>query len=129
MLVLGESEIISVLDRDELIEAVGRSLADLSTGMASMPPRIAATVSERNALLLAMPAHLPGEQVLGAKLVSVFPGNQAFPGPLIMRWWSSSIKKQESRKHFLTAAFSLRNGPLQSLPSPPPACWRALEAR
>jgi alanine dehydrogenase len=75
VLVLGESDIISVLDRDELIEAVEKSLTELSTGLASMPPRIAATVSERDALLLAMPGHLPGGQVLGAKLVSVFPGN------------------------------------------------------
>jgi alanine dehydrogenase len=81
VLVLGESEIMSVLDRDELIESVGRSLAELTTGTASMPPRIAATVPDRSALLLAMPGHLPGEQVLGAKLVSVFPGNASIEKP------------------------------------------------
>jgi alanine dehydrogenase len=81
VLVLSEADIRAVLDRGELIEAVGRGLAELSAGLASVPPRVAATVSDRNAFLLAMPAHLPDAQVLGAKLVSVFPDNALLGRP------------------------------------------------
>lgn len=50
-------------------------MAQLSAGKASMPPRNAATVAERDALLAAMPAYLPSANVLETKLVSVFPHN------------------------------------------------------
>ena len=75
MLVLDGTDVEAVLVRDELIESVATGLAELSAGAASMPPRVAATVEERDALLAVMPGYLPGRAVLGAKLVTVFPGN------------------------------------------------------
>jgi ornithine cyclodeaminase len=75
VLILGGADVQSLLDRDALIEAVAAGLAELSSGTASVPPRVAASVEERNALLAAMPGYLAGRGVLGAKLVSVFPGN------------------------------------------------------
>ena len=75
MLVLDAADVDAVLVRDELIEAVAAGLAELSAGGVSMPPRVAARVDERDALLAAMPGYLPGVQVLGAKLVTLFPGN------------------------------------------------------
>ena len=54
-------------------------MADLSAGNASMPPRIAAQVPERDGLLGAMPAFVPSIQVLETKLVSVFPHNSDRP--------------------------------------------------
>src|SRR6266566_1756111 len=54
-------------------------MADLSAGRVSMPPRIAAIVPERDALLAAMPAYLPSSGALATKLVSLFPRNADRP--------------------------------------------------
>src|SRR2546425_12765736 len=44
-----------------------------------MPTRIAALVTERDALLAAMPAYLPAANALTTKLVSLFPRNTDRP--------------------------------------------------
>jgi ornithine cyclodeaminase len=75
VLVLDRADVEGLLDRDALIEAVAAGLAELSAGTASIPPRVAAAVAENDGLLAAMPGYLPGQGVLGAKLVGVFPGN------------------------------------------------------
>jgi ornithine cyclodeaminase len=77
MLVLSREETEMLLDRDldALRRAVAEAMADLSAGRASMPRRIAAEVEEQSGLLAAMAAYLPGLGGLGAKLVSLFPGN------------------------------------------------------
>ncbi|HEV8670572.1 MAG TPA: ornithine cyclodeaminase family protein [Candidatus Limnocylindria bacterium] len=79
MLVLDKREVESLLDPDDLRAAVAAALADLSAGRASMPTRIAALVAERDALLAAMPAYLPGAGALTTKLVSLFPHNTDRP--------------------------------------------------
>jgi alanine dehydrogenase len=75
VLVLGADDVVAVLDRGALVEAVAAALAELSAGAASVPPRVAAMVPAADALLAAMPGHLPGAHALGAKLVAMFPGN------------------------------------------------------
>ena len=75
MLVLNRAETEALLDPDDLRRAVARAMVDVSAGRASMPPRIAADVRERDALLAAMPAYLPDSDGLAAKLVSLFPHN------------------------------------------------------
>jgi alanine dehydrogenase len=75
VIVLTRAEVEELLDLDELVDAVARSLADLSGGRASMPPRIAALVPEVEGLLGAMPSYLPGES-LAVKLVTLFPQNR-----------------------------------------------------
>jgi alanine dehydrogenase len=79
VLVLGKAEVEALLDTDLLREAMGRALAELSAGRASMPTRIAAQVAERDGLLAAMPAYLPGASALTTKLVSLFPRNTDRP--------------------------------------------------
>ena len=79
MLILSADEVAAVLDLDALADALQAAMADLSAGRASVPPRVAAVVPERDAMLAAMPAYLPGAGVLAAKLVSVFPRNQDRP--------------------------------------------------
>ena len=79
MLVLDKREVESLLDPDALRAAVAAALADLSAGRASMPTRIAALVPERDGLLAAMPAYLPGAGALTTKLVSLFPRNTDRP--------------------------------------------------
>jgi ornithine cyclodeaminase/alanine dehydrogenase-like protein (mu-crystallin family) len=78
-LVLSKAEVESLLDLDELVEAVARAMADLSAGNASMPNRIAALVPEHDAFLAAMPAYLPSSRALATKLVSLFPQNRDRP--------------------------------------------------
>ena len=73
MLVLTRAEVAALLDPDELEAALARAHAELSSGAASLPPRIAAFSGEAG-LLGAMPGFLPSAG-LGCKLVSVFPGN------------------------------------------------------
>jgi len=79
MLVLSKAEVESLLDLDELVEALAGAMADLSAGNASMPNRIAALVPEHDALLAVMPAYLPSSRALITKLVSLFPENRDRP--------------------------------------------------
>jgi alanine dehydrogenase len=79
MLVLSRADVEGLIDLDRLREAVAKAMADLSAGRVSMPPRIAAIVPERDALLAAMPAYLPSSGALATKLVSLFPRNTDRP--------------------------------------------------
>ena len=79
MLVLSRADVEAVLDLDRLLDAVAAAMADLSHGRASMPPRVAASVPDRHAMLAAMPAFLPSTGSLCAKLVSLFPENTGRP--------------------------------------------------
>jgi alanine dehydrogenase len=74
VLVLSEEEVASLLDVEELLDALADAFRDLSAGRASVPPRVAANAEK--GILAAMPVHLPGV-ALGSKLVSVFPDNHA----------------------------------------------------
>ena len=79
MLVLSRNEVEALIDLDRLRETVAGAMAELSAGRVSMPPRIAAMVPERDALLAAMPAYLPSSGALATKLVSLFPRNTDRP--------------------------------------------------
>ena len=74
MIFLSEAEVRELLDLDELVDALAAAHKDLSAGAASMPPRIAALVEERQGLLGVMPAYLPSAG-LACKLVTLFPQN------------------------------------------------------
>jgi alanine dehydrogenase len=75
MLLIGAAEVRELLDPDLLIDALAGAMADLSAGRASMPPRIAAMVPERDAFLAAMPGRVPAAGALTCKLVALFPRN------------------------------------------------------
>lgn len=77
MLILSRVDVEAVLDLKALIEALARAMADLSAGVASVPPRIAALVPEHEGFLGVMPAYLPSAKALTTKLVAVFPKNAA----------------------------------------------------
>jgi alanine dehydrogenase len=79
VLVLSRADVEAVLDLDRLCDAVAAGMVDLSRGRASMPPRCAASVPGRSALLATMPAFLPSAEALTAKLVTVFPENTDRP--------------------------------------------------
>jgi ornithine cyclodeaminase len=76
MLVLTRAEVEELLDLDALVDALAKAHAELSAGDVSMPPRIAAFTPD--GLLGAMPAYVSSAG-LGAKLVTLFPGNTDRP--------------------------------------------------
>jgi alanine dehydrogenase len=75
VLVLGRAEVRELLDLDALVDALADAMADLSAGEASAPPRVAAQVPEREAILGAMPGYVPSAGALTSKLVTLFPHN------------------------------------------------------
>jgi alanine dehydrogenase len=79
VLVLSRSDVEKLLDPEELVDALAAAMADLSAGRASMPPRGAAVVTDRDAMLASMPAFLPSTKALTTKLVSLFPHNRDRP--------------------------------------------------
>ena len=79
MLILSRTEVESLLDPGRLVDALAVAMVDLSRRRASTPPRVAAVVADRDAMLAAMPAFLPSSGALTTKLVSVFPGNTDRP--------------------------------------------------
>ncbi|MGH2700581.1 MAG: ornithine cyclodeaminase family protein [Actinomycetota bacterium] len=79
MLILTRNDVEVLLDPGMLVDALGRAMADLSAGRASMPARIAARVSDHDGGLFAMPAFVPSLEVLESKLVSLFPHNRDTP--------------------------------------------------
>ncbi|MFL5965329.1 MAG: ornithine cyclodeaminase family protein [Gaiellaceae bacterium] len=74
MLFLSQEDVSELLDLDRLVDALAAAHAELSAGNASLPPRIAALVAERDALLGAMPVYLPSAGLV-CKLVTLFPHN------------------------------------------------------
>src|SRR5262249_47027265 len=73
ILYLSRSEVERLLDIDALLDALAAAFVSFSAGTTSVPPRVAARVSDAG-LLGAMVGYLPGAG-LEAKLVSVFPKN------------------------------------------------------
>jgi alanine dehydrogenase len=72
---LSQAEVRELLDLDALVDALAAAHAELSDGQASMPPRIAALVEQKEGLLGVMPSYLPSTG-LACKLVSLFPHNK-----------------------------------------------------
>jgi alanine dehydrogenase len=81
MLVIGRHDVRALLDLDALIDALAVAMADLSAGRASVPPRVAAFVSERDGFLAAMPGYVPALGALTTKLVTLFPSNDGTSVP------------------------------------------------
>ncbi|MFR9804942.1 ornithine cyclodeaminase family protein [Pseudonocardia sp. RS010] len=81
MRLLDRAAVRALLDPDALVEAVSQGLVDLSTGRASVPPRVAAWIGEVG-LLAAMPAYSETLGVATAKLLTVYPGNAAVDLPV-----------------------------------------------
>lgn len=81
MLVLSEREVEALLDSASLIDALERAMGLYSTGEILLPPRTVVPASTGPGLLGVMPASVPEMGFLGAKLVSVFPGNEGATRP------------------------------------------------
>lgn len=70
-----ESAVAAVLTMRELISVMRQAMIDLSHGRVAQPVRQVIQVPGHEGVLAAMPA--AGTRVLGAKLVTVYPGNDA----------------------------------------------------
>jgi alanine dehydrogenase len=73
---LTERDVRAVLSPIELIDVMERALTDFSAGRVAQPVRTAIEAAERS-FFAVMPALYRAEGVMGAKLVTVFPGNAA----------------------------------------------------
>src|SRR5512133_1977194 len=73
---LTEADVRAALDPLELIDVMERALADFSSGLVAQPVRTAIEAAERS-FFAVMPALYRAQGVMGAKLVTVFPGNAA----------------------------------------------------
>jgi alanine dehydrogenase len=74
---LDEDAVRRLLRMEDLIPAMARALADLSAGKVVQPVRLMLPVAEHHGFFATMPAYAAG--VLGAKLVTFYPGNQGIP--------------------------------------------------
>ncbi len=77
MLVLSRNEVEELLDLDALLDALAAAHAELSTGNASLVPRVGSRAGDAG-ILGAMLAYAPSSG-LGCKLVTLFPENRDRP--------------------------------------------------
>ena len=83
-LLISRQDVDTVLTMDACLAAVETAFAELARGHADMPQRSVIRVPEHGGLFLGMPAHIGGdEEVLGLKVVTVYPGNPAKGLPTI----------------------------------------------
>jgi ornithine cyclodeaminase len=78
MLILSQSDIERLLPMDACVDVMASALSSLATGDAALPLRTIMRVPNTDNFFATMPGYiaLNGEGVFGAKLVTVFPGNQ-----------------------------------------------------
>jgi ornithine cyclodeaminase len=81
--VLSGADVRRAITMAEAIQAVKKAYVQLSAGQAVVPLRTPVPVEKRDAVTLFMPAYLASSDALGAKIVSVFPGNLEQGLPLI----------------------------------------------
>jgi alanine dehydrogenase len=81
--ILSRQDVRQSLPMAEAIEAVKAAFAQLSTGRADVPLRVALEVPRHNGVTLFMPAYLEADDQMAVKIVSVFNDNPAKGLPLI----------------------------------------------
>ncbi|MCP3914685.1 MAG: hypothetical protein GY711_03895 [bacterium] len=73
--ILTQSEVEALLPMDECIELMDAALRTLARGEGTNPLRQATWLPDRRGLIGTMPGFVAEPQVLGLKVVTVFPGN------------------------------------------------------
>jgi ornithine cyclodeaminase len=73
--VVSQREVAALLPMEECIAVMERALRSLAAGEALMPLRTIMWLPERTGALGMMPAYLACDQVVGLKIITVFPGN------------------------------------------------------
>lgn len=84
MLILSEKEIQSLVDIEELTQALERAHIQYSTGKAVMPVRLVVPLPEIKGRITSMPGYLGEDKALGMKVVTYFPENPQRGLPIIL---------------------------------------------
>src|SRR5262245_29111467 len=84
MLLLSEKQVKTLIDIDELIEALERAHIQYSTGKAVMPVRLVVPLPQIQGRMTSMPGFLNEEQALGIKVVTYFQENPEHGLPAIL---------------------------------------------
>jgi ornithine cyclodeaminase len=75
--ILRANDVRAAVDMPAAIAVMHTAFAQLASGMAEVPERVAVSVPDQDATALVMPAYLRTGRELGVKVVGVFPGNVA----------------------------------------------------
>ena len=84
MLVLSEQQVQSLIDIDELIDALAQAHVQYSTGKAVMPVRLVVPLPQIQGRLTSMPGFLTEDKALGMKVVTYFQDNPKNNLPAIL---------------------------------------------
>jgi alanine dehydrogenase len=84
MLILSEKEVQSLIDIDELIEALKHAHIQYSTGNAVMPVRLVVPLPQIQGRITSMPGYLSEDKALGMKVVTYFQNNPRQNLPAIL---------------------------------------------
>jgi ornithine cyclodeaminase/alanine dehydrogenase-like protein (mu-crystallin family) len=84
MLVLSEKAIRTLIDVEELTDALARAHVQFSTGHAVMPVRQVTPLAEIGGRITSMPAYLASDRALGMKVVTYFKDNPKHGLPAIL---------------------------------------------
>ena len=84
LLVLSREDIASVLEMDDVIDAVERAFVDFAKGRAKMPPRSIMDFPENDGWVGIMPAAIETAGSIGTKVVTVFKNNARKSMPTTM---------------------------------------------
>ncbi|MEJ2266603.1 MAG: hypothetical protein P8X95_24415 [Anaerolineales bacterium] len=81
--ILSGEDVRKALPMRQAVETIQKAFAQLSTGKADVPLRVALQVPKHNGVTLFMPGYLGGDDQMAVKVVSVFNDNPAKGLPLI----------------------------------------------
>ena len=95
--VLSGDDVRRAITMAEAIQAVKEAYVQLSAGQAIVPLRTPVPVEGRGGVTLFMPAYLAKSDAMGAKIVSVFPGNLAQGLPCLLYTSPSPRDRTRSR--------------------------------
>lgn len=84
MLVLSEKQVHSLIEIDELIDALSQAHIQYSTGKAVMPVRLVVPLPDIQGRITSMPGYLNEDQALGMKVVTYFHNNPQRNLPAIL---------------------------------------------
>lgn len=83
MRILRADDVRAALAMPEAIACMREAFAQVASGDAVLPERVAVRVAEQDGTMLAMPGYLPRGDNLGLKVVGVFPRNAARQLPVV----------------------------------------------
>lgn len=83
-LILSRSEILSLLDMAEIMDAVHEALREKATGRVQMPPKTYLYYEKYRGDLRVMPSYLEALESTAVKIVNVHPDNRKYGLPTVM---------------------------------------------